>query len=230
MTQAITEWSPKATARMAGMFYLLNMLTIFVAIFFFRGLFISADATATANNIAAHRSLFQSGFASELISTGCSLGVAALLYHLLSPVNRSLSLLAAFCRLVACGMFVVNYLFQLASSHSAGAESQPVGQMLSALRADSSSIGIVFFAFHFVLIGYLILRSNFLPRLLGMLLIFAGFGGLAFLVPSFGRSIFVYFAPVGLVAELSLTAWLLAKGVNVQRWDEQAKATISLGQ
>ena len=223
------DLSLKATARMAGIFYLLNILTIFLAIFFFRGLFVSGDATATANNIEAHRLLLQAGFASELVSTGSSLGVAAFLYYLLSAVNKSLSLFAAFCRLVACGMFVVNDLFQLASLHLAGAESQPLGQMLSAFRADSSSIGIVFFAFHFVLIGYLIFSSNFLPRLLGVLLIFAGFGALTFLVPSFGRSIFLYFAPVGLIAELSLTVWLLAKGVNAQRWHERAEAAVSLG-
>lgn len=223
------ELSARSTARMAGVFYLLNILTIFLAIFLFRGLFVSGDAVATAKNIAAHRWLFQSGFAFELISTGCSLAVAALLYRLLGPVNRSLSLLAAFYRLVACCMFVVNYLFQLAPFNLAGAELQTLGQLLSTLRANSSNIGIVFFAFHFLLIGYLIFRSNFLPRFLGALLTFTGFGGLTFLVPSFGRSIFLYFAPLGLLGELSLTAWLLLKGVNIQKWEEQFGANISLG-
>jgi hypothetical protein len=224
------ELSARSSARMAGVFYLLNILTIFLAIFLFRGLFVSGDAVATARNIGAHRWLFQSGFASELISTGCSLAVAALLYHLLGPVNRSLSLLAAFCRLVACCMFVVNYLFQLAPLNLGGDELQTVGPMLSVFRAESSSIGIVFFAFHFVVLGYLIVRSYFLPCFLGLLLIFAGLGALAFLVPSFGRSMFIYFAPLGLIAEISLTAWLIAKGVNVQRWQEQFEAGNSLGQ
>lgn len=207
-----------------------NIVTIFLAIFFFRGLFVPGDATATASNISAHQSLFRAGFASELISTAFSIAVAAFLYQLLEPVNKSLSLLAAFFRLVACGLFVVGYLFQLAPLNSPVQELQAMRRLLSTLRAESSDIAILFFAFHFVLIGYLIFRSNFLPRFLGVLLIFAGFGGLTFLVPSFGRSIFVYFAPLGLVAELSLTVWLLAKGVNVQRWNEQAKATVLLGQ
>lgn len=225
----VNERSPRVTARLAGIFYLLNIVTIFLSIFFFRGLFVSGDATATASNIEAHRLLFQSGFASELVSTGCSLGVAAFLYHLLKPVNKSLSLFAAFCRLAACGMFIVNDLFQIASLQLARVESQLLGQMLSAFRANSSSIGIVFFAYHFVLIGYLIFKSNFLPRLLGALLILAGFGALMFLVPSFGRSLFLYFAPLGLIGELSLTGWLLVKGVNAQRWREQAEAAVSLG-
>jgi Domain of unknown function (DUF4386) len=96
MREAIAEWSPRSKARVAGVFYLLNILTIFLAISFFRGLFVSGDVAATATNLAAHPLRFQSGFALELASTACSVAVAALLYVLLEPVNKSLSVLAGF--------------------------------------------------------------------------------------------------------------------------------------
>src|SRR5215471_17900406 len=233
MREAITEWPPLLKARIAGVFYLLNILTIFLAIFFFRGLFVSGNPAATATNILTHESLFRLGFAAELISTACSIGVSALLYVLLEPVNRSLSLLAAFFRLVACAIFALSYLFQLAPLQILGAthyltesreQLQALAFLLYTFHARTSDIAIVFFAFHFTLLGYLIFSSTFLPRFLGVLLVFAGLSGLIFLAPSLGRFLFPYFAPFGLLGEVSLAVWLLARGVNIQRWKEQASA------
>lgn len=218
MNELITKRSPQSIARAAGVLYLLNIVTTFLALFFLRGLFVPGDAVITATNLATHQLRFQSGFALELISTTSSIGVASFLYVLLQPVNPGLSLLAAFFRLVACAIFAFSYLFQLVTSNLSGRQLDAVWQVLSGLRAQSSSIGIVFFAFYFLLIGYLIFRSGFLPRFLGILVGLAGFGALIFVDPPLGRSLFLYFAPVGLLAEVSLTTWLLAKGVNVDRW------------
>ena len=222
MEKPIVEWSPRIKARTAGAFYLLNIVTTFLALFFLRGLFVSADAAATAANRATHPFRFQSGFALELTSTTSSIGVAAFLYVLLQSINPGLSLLAAFFRLVACAIFAFSYLFQLATLNLSGPQLQAVWPLLSALRAQSSSIGIVFFPLHFILIGYLIFRSGFLPRFLGILVGLAGIGGLIFIDPPLGRSLFLYFAPLGLLAEVSLTSWLLGKGINTNSWQSAA--------
>jgi hypothetical protein len=210
--------TPSLTAKMAGVFYLLNIATILLAVFFFRGI-VSRDPAATAANVLAHEASFRLGYALELISTACSIAVAALFYELLKPVNRSVSLTAAFFRVVACALAVVGYLFQLAPLQVAGGAHSVE---LYRLRGPASDMVIVFFGFQFVLIGYLIFRSTFLPRAFGALAGIAGLGGLMFLVPPLAHNLFPYFVAIGLLAELSLTAWLLAAGVDVQRWNELA--------
>jgi hypothetical protein len=198
---------------------LLNIATIFLAIFFFRGLFVLGDLAATATNLTAHSTLFGLGFASEMISTACSLCVAALLYELFKPVDSGVSLLAAFFRLLACATAAMSYVFQVAPFQigrhgpSFATLKPDAAQALSALISNfhvhTLNILLVFFGFHFILLGCLTLRSRAVPRALGLLLSAAGFGALIFLVPPIGTSLFPYFAGLGFVAELSLTAWLL---------------------
>jgi hypothetical protein len=83
---------------------------------------------------------------------------------------------------------------------------------------------LLFFAPYCLLIGLLILRSTFLPRLLGWLMVLAGLGWLAFLFPQVASHLSIYIEGVGILAEASLMFWLLVKGVNVARWMEQANA------
>lgn len=214
----VQQRSPRVEARLAGVFYLLNIATIFLAILFFRGLFVSGDLAATATNLAAHSILFRLGFASEMISTACSVCVAAFLYELFKPVDSNLSLLAAFFRLLACATAAMSYVFQVApfqlARHGPSFTAlkldtlQALSALVSSFHAHTSNILLVFFGFHFMLVGYLILRSRTVPRVLGLLVISAGFGALIFLAPPIGTSLFPYFAGLGLMAELSLTAWL----------------------
>lgn len=227
--------SPRFNARIAGVFYSLNIVTIFLAIFFFRGLVVSGDPTATAANVLAHETRFRLGYALELISTACSIVVAALFYELFKPVNRSLSLLAALFRLIGCALAAVGYLFQLAALQVLAGPHylnvlkteglQVLALLLFSFQARATNILIVFFGFHFLLIGYLILRSTFLPGILGALVAAGGLAGLIFLVPPLGiRLFFPYFAGIGLLCEVSPTLWLVVVGVNVQRWQELARA------
>ena len=84
---------------------------------------------------------------------------------------------------------------------------------------------LVFFGPYCVLIGYLIFMSTFLPRILGVLMAFAGLGWLIFLLP-LANHLSTYLKALGFLAELSLCLWLLVKGVDVQRWKEQASAAV----
>lgn len=198
-------------ARVAGVFYLLNIVTILVAVFLSRG---------TAADVLAHETALRARFALELFSTACSIVVAALLYELFETVNRSVSLIAAFFRLVACAVAPVNYLLELAPLRIASGppisgmrpeESQAFALLLHRLHGTASDIVIVFFAFYGPLIGYLIFNSTFLPRIIGVLFCVEGVLALSVLVPPLARQLFPYFVAVGLLCEVSLTFWLLVK-------------------
>ena len=136
----------------------------------------------------------------DLIAVSGNIVVTLLLYDIFRPVNRNLSLLAASFNLVGltCGAFRWN----------------PRGV----------DITVVFAGFSCLLIGYLILRSAFLPRILGPLMAIAGLGWLTFLSPSLAHYLSPYNLALGILGQESLMLWLLVMGVNEQRWKEQADA------
>jgi hypothetical protein len=102
---------------------------------------------------------------------------------------------------------------------------QALALMCLELRAQASSIYMVFFGFYCLLIGYLIFRSSFLPRILGVFMAIAGLAYQTFLSPPLANDLFPYVvAPAGALGELSLILWLLVIGVNTERWREQASA------
>jgi uncharacterized membrane protein YidH (DUF202 family) len=228
----MTKASPRPKVRTTGVVYLLYFLTVISADFFVKGLVVSGDAAATANNILAHESLFRAGFAINLIATALYVAMTALFYELFKPVNKSLSLLAAFVGLVGCAIQAVSYVCYLAPfvllrraqylSVFTVEQLQALVLMLLKLRSQAEQIGLVFFGFFDFLIGCLILRSTFLPRILGGFMVLAGLGWLVFLSPPLANHLSHYILPLGFLAELLLMLWLLVKGVNVQRWQEQA--------
>ena len=126
--------------------------------------------------------------------------VTLLLYGIFKPVNRTLSLLAVF------------FAF--------------VGLTFEALRMQPQglNLALVFHGFYCLLIGYLIFRSTFLPRVLGGLMAFAGLGWLTYLSNPLVTHLSPYNLGCGLIGDVSVYLWLLVMGVNVQRWKEQAGA------
>jgi len=225
---------PGPRARITGVVYLLYFLTAVIGEFFLRGLVVDGDAAATANNILAHQPLFRLGFATGLIATACYIAVTALFYDLFKPVSRSLSLLAAFFSLVGCAILAFASLFQLAPlvvlggsqylSVFKGEQLRALALMFLELNTQANNICVVFFGVYCLLLGYLIFRSVFLPRILGMGMALAGLGWLTFLSPPLANHLSPYNLVLGFLAELSLMLWLLVMGVNVQRWKEQANA------
>ena len=232
--ERIAEASLHPRARVTGVVYLLYFLTAIVGEFFFRGLVVDGDAAATANNILAHESLFRLGLATGLISTAFYVAVTALFYDLFKTVSRSLSLLAAFFSLVGCAILAFASLFQLAPLVVLGGSQylsvfkveqlRALALMFLELNTQAGNICVVFFGVYCLLIGYLIFRSTFLPRLLGVLMALAGLGWLTFLSPPLANHLSPYNLVLGFLAELALMLWLLVRGVNVQRWKEQASA------
>ena len=218
-------------ARIAGLFYLLAFLFNGGLLFIRGGLVISGDAAATASNILAHASRWCLGFTCYLILIACHIAVTALFYELFRPVNRSVSLLAAFFSLMGCAAATLSSLFYsaplvvLQEAPHLGAfkaeQLEDMALMLDKLNVRASNIGSAFFGFYFLLIGYLVFRSAFSPKILGVLMMFAGVTMLPLLYPPLASFLRSYRA-LALLGEVSLTLWLLAMGVNVERWKEQA--------
>jgi Domain of unknown function (DUF4386) len=150
-------------------------------------------------------------------------------------VNRSLSLVAAFFGLSASVVQAISSLFHLAPLSLLGGapylrvfpaeQLQGLALVFLRLRAAAyHNIGLVFFGLYCLLVGILILRSIFLPRILGVLMVLAGLSYVLFLSPPLARSLQPYILVFPGVGQISLTLWLLVMGANAQRWKEQASA------
>jgi hypothetical protein len=223
---------------MAGACQLLEAVTAaFGEVIVLDRLVVAGNAAATAANILGHEGLFWLGFASSLIGVAFHIAWALLFYELLKPVSRSLSLLAAFVILVGCAIQALTILFYLApllileggSSLSAFTLEQLQALALLFLKLNSYAfeIYLVFFGFWCMLVGYLIFRSTFLPRVLGVLLTISGLGWATYLSPPLAHRIYPFIAAASALGEIPLELWLLVMGVNVQRWKEQASAARS---
>jgi hypothetical protein len=212
-------------ARIAGVFYLMD-IAFGPALYAIRKFVVLGDAARTATNIVAHKTLFQLGFAGNLVAIATYVGVTALFYQLFKPVNRTVSLLAAFLGLMGCAVLAVGSVFYLAALPSAAAQQSPtLALVFIKLYAQSFNTSFVFFAFYCLSIGYLIFRSTFMPRILGVGMMLAGLGwGLTFLWPPLVHYLSPYVMLSG-VGEAALIVWLLVKGVDSDRWNEQAAAS-----
>jgi hypothetical protein len=235
MIDSADAMSPRFKARMAGVFQLLEAVTAaFGEVIVLGKLVVSGNAAATAANILGHERLFWLGFASSLIGVACHIAWALLMYELLKPVNRSLSLLAAFVILVGCAIQALTSLLYLApllvltggSSASAFTTAQLQALALVFLRLNTSAfnIDLVFFGVWCVLTGYLIFRSTFLPRILGVLLAISGLGWVTYLYPPLANYLWSYIAAASALGEIPLELWLIVMGLNAQKWFEQANA------
>ena len=237
MMQSNTELSPRAKAIAAGGLWWGCIISGVVGFVVGVPLIVANDATATATNILAKESLFRLGFVADLISGLSYVGVTAFIYYLLKPVSRSLSLVGAFFGLAGVaigGASWVIHLTPLLLLHgdqylAAFTTNQLQTLSLAALKLQAQvfPIGMVFFGIQCISIGYLVARSIFLPCVLGVLLAVGGtcyviVSFASFLAPSFGPHLVPFLMPIALIGEGLLGGWLLVKGVNVQRWNEQA--------
>ena len=176
----MAEASPQLKARTAGVFWLMVFLAGSFALFAGRG----TAAFSAAN----------------LVAPLCYIVVTLLLYDLLKPVNRCVSLLAAVFGLAGCAVSLL-------------------GPTRFIYLRD-----LVFFGVQCVLVGYLVFRSTFLPRVLGVLMVLAGLGWLTFAWAPLARSLSPYNLMPGMLGEGALIVWLIAKGVDVPKWRERAAA------
>jgi hypothetical protein len=231
------DMSPRFQARMAGLVAWITVSAGFAAIVS-GSLIVESNAAVTAHNILAHELLFRLAVVGDVVSA-LYIVYTLLLYNLFRPVNRNLALLAALFSLVGIAVGMLIPLFEFAAlvvlkdgqalRGFTVEQVQAVALLLLHLRAEADSISVVLFGTYNLLTGYLIVRSTFLPRILGVLLAISGAG---YLVNSFAillaPDVAAHLSPWILIpgaAELFLAAWLLIVGVDAHRWKEQARAT-----
>src|SRR5215469_10934640 len=234
MAKRTTKWSPRAKARLAGVFALLEGLTsTFGQVFLLGRVVVVGSAAATAANILTRETLVRMGFASSLFGVMFHLGWAFLFYQLFKPVDRSVSFCAVLVILVGCAIQAVAALLYLApvllltAGRSLNAlteqQLQSLAYMFLKLNGLAFDSYLVFFGLWCVLTGYLIFRSTFLPRILGVLLAIDGLGWMTYMSPPLGHNLFPIIAVASGLAEIPLQLWLLIFGVNNERWKAQAE-------
>ena len=164
-------------------------------------LFLFLVLTSTFTDFFARGRLsFAAHIAAGVIEVSCMIAVTLLFYYIFKPVDRRLSLLAASFNFVAITILLLQVL------------------------PHSVNIGLGFHGFYWILIGYLIFRSTFLPRILGALLAIAGLCWLTYLPPRLANYLSPYNLASGLIVEGLVMLWLLVMGVNFQQWKEQTDA------
>lgn len=188
---------------------------------------VTGDAAATASNIIASNTFYRLGFAAYLVEAICDIGLSWSLYFLLRPVRRDLALLAAFFGLVATAVFAGGELFFFAPTFILGGadylKSFTPDQLNSLALLSLRFYGVcaaIFMAFYGIAAftrGYLIYRSTYLPKFLGVLLMLGGLGFVSrnfvfVLAPGYASDLFLI--PM-MVAGLSMAFWFLVKGINV---------------
>lgn len=230
-------------ARVAGILFLISFLGGSFGEFYVPStMIVSGDPTATFNNIAAHESLFRLGFAGYLLEGLCDTALALVLYVLLKPVHRNLALLAAFFGLISTALFAVCEMFFFSGPIllknpvflQAFSSDQLNALVYFFIRVYGFGAGLfmVFYGSASLIRGYLIYRSGYLPRFLGVLLGIAGIGFILknftlVLAPTYSSDFLLLPAPLTV---LVLTVWLLVKGVDVQKWEARVMAMRAIDQ
>jgi hypothetical protein len=229
MTNTVNDISLPRAALIAGLAYLMMMVTPFAEFYIFPKLIVTGNFEETTRNIMANEALFRFGIVGYLINFLGDLIAAWALYILLRPVNAGLSLLTALFRLVytfiglAALLNLVTILRLLNSAgHPAIFQTDQLYaqvQLCLASFRTSWSFGYIFFGIHLWLLGYLVYRSKYIPRIVGVLLIIAGSGWLVdnlkpFLFPGFTIN-FTIIIIAGL-GELAFMFWLLIRGPKMK--------------
>lgn len=226
--------SPRCTARLAGAFQLLEGFASPVGQVVILGkIVVAGSASATAANILAQEQIYRFGFALCLFAVPLHVVWALLMYELLKPVSARIAALSAFIIVIGCAVQAVSSVFYLAplmilksaSAFNGFTAEQMQSLAFACVKLNGATYDsyLVLFGIWCVLIGHLILRSMFLPRILGALLILDGFGWMLYLWPPLAKQFFTIIAVAAGVAEFPLELWLLIFAVNARRWHEQAQ-------
>jgi hypothetical protein len=237
-TETAPRTSPRVMARWGGALFLATIVGGIVA----QGvlsdrLVVARDAAATARNIAANQNVVRAAFAIFMIEMACQIATTAVMAELLMPVDRSLARAAAAFGYIGSGIKIVSRLFFYAplfvlggsSSLSAFSPSQldAIAYLLIRINNHGAGTACIFFGVNTVMVGSLMLRASFLPRVLGVLSVIGAAGWLAFLYPPLGSRLFVPIALCALIGCAVTIGWLLIRGVDEKRWYETAAASAS---
>ena len=233
----VTRLSPRAEARWAGFLYLIVIVGgIFAQIFVRDALVVSGDPAATARNIISHPLRYRLGFSVEVFYLLCNVPLSFALYDVFKVVNRRMAMVAVLFSFVGTAIEGVSLLAHYAPlvllTKSATLATFSPEQLASASYLSirmfdyGFMIALAFFGCFCILMGCLIVKSRFFPRLVGGLLWVEGAAYLVnsfahFISPPLGAKIFPFLFVSG-IAEVAFCLTLLIVGVNLTRWKEQA--------
>ena len=238
VTDQTMETSPQVYARIGGVLYLFVIaFGLFAEGFVSDRLIVSGDAAATARNIMASPSLWHIGVAANMMVALCAVPLLLIEYVLLKPVSKNLVLLAVFFNLVSLAVEVISKLFLFAVGAALGnadyltafdpRQLQALAYLALKSHGVAFNIALIFFGFTCIVNGYLIFRSRYLPRLVGVLMQIAGACYLtaciaALFAPAFLDLISPAILIPSFIGESSFCLWLLIKGIDTQKWLERA--------
>ena len=221
--------SNKRTARIAGLIYLILIIAgVFANLVVRSSLIVPGDAAATANNIMASEWLFRLAYMSDLIMITCMVLLPLVLYVLLKPVNKNIALLMMIFALVSVPIMYTNMLNHFApllvlsgaDYLTVFAADQLNAQAMLFLNLHEAGYNVIFFGLWLLPLGYLIYKSGYFPRILGVLVVIAGFSSMIdvctfFLFPSYTEIISSVFMVPSAIGEFALCGWLLIRGAKI---------------
>jgi len=236
MTDRSVETSPQLYARIGGVLYLIIIVIgLFGEAFVRERLIVSGDAVATAAKLRSMESLWRFHIAAELVLLICAVVLLLILFVLLRPVSRDLALLGAFFSLVSISieamtaMYLIVGLFPLRDAGYLKVFSPEQLSAMAYLSVKSHGYGfgvsLIFFGCFCLVIGYLIFKSGYFPKAIGVLMQIAGICYLTnsfalIAAPGVADLLFPAILLPAFVGEASLCLWLIVKGVNAQKWQE----------
>ena len=224
----------KTTARIAGFLYLLQIpLGVFGILYVPKALMVPGDAAATASNILANEFLFRLSIVSAILAALVTVVTALFLYKVLKLVNQNYAALMVICTLVVAPISMLNELNQVAVLLLLkGPEYLTIFttsqlQTLVSVFLDLHKYGIqivgIFFGLWLLPMGYLVFKSNYIPKIIGVFLIITCLGYLVDFVNFFlFTSVDVVISEFTFLGEVLMVFWLLIKGVNVEQWEKRA--------
>jgi hypothetical protein len=237
MANITVENSPQRYARIGGALYLaIIVLGGFAEGFVANKLVVAGDAATTAANILASPGLWRLSVAGDLIVVLCAVPLLWIEYLLLRPVSKQLVLLAVLFNLASLAVEAISKVFLLVVMPTLGSADYLKAfdphqlQILANLALSSHdvafNIALIFFGFTCIVNGYLIFRSGYLPKFVGVLMQIAGLSYLtacfaALFAPAFADLITPAILLPPLIGESSFCLWLLVKGVNIAKWKER---------
>ena len=233
MTNNKLETSPQVYARIGGFAYLIIIVAGAMGELLIRNkMLIMNDATATVHNISSSPIRWRIGIAGDLVMHVFDLVLAIIYYHLFKRVNKNLAMLSVLFGLIQTAVLVANKLnlmmplFLLEDANSLKSfdpkQLQAFSYLFIKAHENGFGIGLIFFGFECLIDGYLIFKSLFLPKILGIMIFIAGLSylGNSFLLilsPNTANHLFpILFGPLAFIAELSMCLWL--KGIDMKKW------------
>lgn len=237
---ATTNQIPAMTyAKFAGLLYLLIAISGGFSIGYVPSVIMApGDAATTAQNLLDNQGLFRLGILGDIVVLLLEIVLTVILYRLLKPVNQTIAMVAVFSRLamsIVMGVNLLNYLIPfhlLNGTDNLGAFKIDELQSLALVFLEAHQYGVyiwgLFFGLHLIALGYLVFKSGYFPKVLGLLM---GIGSFGYSLESIGEitltnneifsMLVIALLVVATVGELSFTFWLLIKGVNIEAWNKR---------